>query len=143
MKILKIHTLEKGWCDKDEILLHAMFQLLVDFVEQEKPDQIIDWNSDDLHKNAWKEIKSLYKWWKNIRPERKDPLDDKKIKHPPLKFEKIPGKEDYSRMVEPDKKKYAKYYQALKKSLKLEQKWEEEDQRNLHRLIDIRKFLWT
>jgi hypothetical protein len=142
MKYLKIHSLEKGWHDKDEILMHAVFQLLVDFVEQEKPDKIIDWQVDELHRKAWKEIQSLYKWWKKERNTRKDPLDDKRIKHPPLKFEKIPGS-DMCKMVEPDRKKYAKYYQALKRSWKLEQRWEEEDQRNLHRLIDIRKFLWT
>ena len=50
MKILKIHSLEKGWCDKDHVMLHSVFQLLVDFVEQEKPDQIVDWNSDPVHK---------------------------------------------------------------------------------------------
>jgi len=32
MKNLKIHTLEKGWQDRDEIMLHALFQILVDFV---------------------------------------------------------------------------------------------------------------
>jgi hypothetical protein len=59
-----------------------------------------------------------------------------------LKLEKIPGS-DLCKMVEPDKKKYASYYRALGEHWKLEQKWEEEDQCNLHRLIDIRKFLWT
>lgn len=49
MKILKIHTLEKGWCDRDQIMLHAAFQLLVDFVERENPDQIVDWNSEPEH----------------------------------------------------------------------------------------------
>jgi len=53
MKVLKIHTLEKGWCDKDYVMLHAMFQLLVDFVEQEKPDQIVDWNSDRGYKQPF------------------------------------------------------------------------------------------
>ena len=71
MRYLKIHTLKKGWCDKDEILLHAAFQLLVDFVEQEKPGQIIDWETDELHKKAWKEIMSLYRWWKKERAARK------------------------------------------------------------------------
>ena len=52
MRYLKIHTLKKGWCGKDEILLHATFQLLVDFVEQEKPGQIIDWEADELHKKS-------------------------------------------------------------------------------------------
>jgi hypothetical protein len=62
MRVLKIHTLEKGWCDKDYVMLQAVFQLLVDFVEKEKPDQIVDWNFDPEHKNAWKEIRSLYRW---------------------------------------------------------------------------------
>lgn len=142
MRYLKIHTLEKGWCDKDEVLLHAAFQLLTDFIEQEKPDKIIDWNADKLHRKAWKEIKSLYTWWEKERPARKGPLDDKKLKHPPFKFEKIPCS-DLSQMIEPDKKKYANYYLALKEHWKLEQKWEKEDQCNLHRLINVRKFLWT
>jgi hypothetical protein len=43
---LKVHTLEKGWFEKDNLLIHAAFQILVDFVENEKPDQILDWNSD-------------------------------------------------------------------------------------------------
>ena len=142
MRYLKIHTLEKGWYDKDEVLLHAAFQLLIDFIEQENPNKIVDWNVDELHRKAWKEIKSLYNWWTKERPARKSPLDDNRLKHPTLKFEKIPGS-DLCKMVEPDKKKYATYYRALREHWKLEQKWEEEDQRNLHRLIDIRKFLWT
>ena len=142
MKYLKIKTLEKGWHDKDEVLLHAAFQILTDFIEQETPEEIVDWNSDELHKKAWKEIKSLYKWWKEIRPSRTSPLDEKNLIAPPLKFKKIPVS-DLSEMVEPDKKKYAEYYRALEKDRKLETKWNEEDQRNLHRLIEIRGFLWT
>jgi len=141
MKYLKIQTLEKGWHDKDEILLHAAFQLLVDFVEKEDPGRIVNWNSDESHKHAWKEIRELYKWWKEKRPSRKSPLDDRKLKIPPMKFKKVRGSE-LSQLVEPDKKKYAKYYQALKKHWRLEKKWEEEDQRNLHRLVEIRRFLW-
>jgi hypothetical protein len=57
MKILKIHTLEKDWCDKDYAMIHAVFQLLADFVEEEKPDQIVDWNSDPEHKRAWSKIR--------------------------------------------------------------------------------------
>ena len=142
MLYLKIHTLEKGWHDKDEVLLHAAFQLLIDFIEQEKPDRIVNWNANALHRKAWKEIKLLYAWWKKERPARKSPLHNKRIKHPPLKFERVPGS-DLQRMAESDKRKFANYYRALKEHWKLEQKWEEEDQRNLHRLIDIRKSLWT
>jgi hypothetical protein len=35
MKHLKIKSLEKGWCDRDDLILHAAFQRLADFVEKE------------------------------------------------------------------------------------------------------------
>ncbi len=142
MKRLKITTLSKGWHDKDEILLHAAFQLLTDFVEKERPDKIVDWDFDDQHKNAWAEIKGLYKWWTKTRPKRRTPLDDEQLKRPPFKFKKIPGSK-MRRLVRPDEEKYAPYYEALKEDIRLENEWYEEDQRNLHRLIEIRGFLWT
>jgi hypothetical protein len=142
VKILKIHTLDKGWHDRDEVLLHAAFQILVDFVEQEQPDKIVDWNATEEHRHAWKEIRSLYRWWTTIRPARHSPLDNKKLRVPPLRFRKVPESGMYER-VEPDKQKYAAYYRALKQHWRLEQKWHAEDQRNLHRLIEIREHLWT
>ena len=142
MKRLKIATLDKGWHDKDEILLHAAFQLLADFVEQEHPEKIVDWDANELHKSAWDEITGLYKWWTKTRPKRRSPLDDKKLKRPPFKLKKIAGS-DMRRLAMPDKKKYAEYYQALEEHARLEKEWYEEDQRNLHRLIEIRGFLWT
>ena len=106
MKRLKITTLDKGWHDKDEVLLHAAFQLLTDFVEKEQPDKIVDWGADELHQRAWEEITGLYKWWTETRPKRRSPLDDKKLKQPPFKFKKIPGS-DMRELVRPDRKKYA------------------------------------
>lgn len=54
MKILKIHALERGWHDKDEILLPAAFQLLVDFIEQEHPDRIEEpADQSILNTRAW------------------------------------------------------------------------------------------
>jgi len=141
VKYLKIHTLDKGWHDKDEILLHAAFQLLVDFVENEHLEWF-DWDAGESHRRAWEEIKSLYKWWKEKRSARRSPLDDKRLLKPALKFKKIPGSE-FLQSVEPDRKKYAAYYRAMKKDGRLEKQWYEEDQRNLHRLIEVRGFLWT
>ena len=139
---LTIHTLRAGWHDRDEVMLHAAFQLLADFVEQEFPDRHIDWSYDAVHRRAWKEIRDLYQWWTRRRPSRRGPLDSKKITKPPLRFEKVAGTK-LSRMVTPDKKRYAAYYRALSQDIRLEQKWRNEDQRNLHRLINIREFLWT
>lgn len=141
MRYLKIETLDKGWCDRDQVLLHAAFQILVDFIEKEDPERI-DWNSNGLHRRGWREIKSLHRWWKETRPNRKSPLDDEKLPSPPTRWKKVPDS-DFIEWVNPDKKKYAKYYEALDRHNKLEQKWLKEDQRNLHRLIEIRSFLWT
>jgi hypothetical protein len=58
------------------------------------------------------------------------------------RFEKI-AETNFHRLVTPDKKKYAAYDQALKQHKRLEQKWRDEDQRNLRRLVNIREFLWT
>jgi hypothetical protein len=138
MKILKIETLDKGWCDSDILLLHASFQILTNFVEKEKPFEVIDWNSDSTHKFIAKEIKSLYRWWKEIRPNRKDPLDD-------VPESEIPSIEtDYRGvLISFDKKKYKKWHLACDKSCKLDVKWLNEDKKNLKRLIDIVEWLWT
>ena len=139
MKYLKIHTLNKGqWYDRDTILLHAAFQVLADFIEQEKPDEIVDWQHDELHSNAWSELTQLYRWWKEERLNRHDPLDD--VPSPPEE-EYVFSEE--GQLIFPDREKYQDYYAAMDRSLKLENEWYEEDQRQLHRLIEVRPFLWT
>jgi len=118
LKTLKIHTLTKGYWDKDEVLLHSSFQLLVGFVEKEKPDQIIDWNFRPDTKLAWKEIKSLYRWWKNQRPMRVDPLDDENLKRPPFIFEPCSDNSACSKLKEFDKRDFKKYTKAIDISIK-------------------------
>jgi hypothetical protein len=140
---LKINTLRGGsWHDKDKILLHAAFQLLVDYVEQEQPAKRIDWSADARHRKAWKEIMSLYRWWMKERTKRKSVLDRKNIKRPEYKTEKIPGK-NARKLISPDWKKYAAYYRLLDLYQRQKTKWAADDQKNLHRLIDIREYLWT
>ena len=135
---LKINTLRGGrWHDKDGILLHAAFQLLADFVEQEQPAKRIDWSVDTRHRRAWKEIMSLYRWWNKERTTRKSVLDRKNVKWPVYKTAKVTGK-NLRRWVNPDRKKYAVYYRLLKLSWRQEAKWAAEDRKNLHRLIDTR-----
>ena len=35
--VVKVQTLDRRWCDRDVLMFHAMFQILVDFVELEHP----------------------------------------------------------------------------------------------------------
>ena len=70
---LKIESLPDGWRDKDEVILHACFQLLKDFVEKEKEViEQIDWKHDEETANAKAEIDFLYSWWLERFHEEKD-----------------------------------------------------------------------
>ncbi|HSE99736.1 MAG TPA: hypothetical protein VLA48_02480 [Nitrososphaeraceae archaeon] len=64
MRILKITTLppaKEVWIDRDMIMLHSCFQLLIDFVEKE--DGLNHCNYE-AHKKDIDECKALYDWWK-------------------------------------------------------------------------------
>lgn len=57
-------------------MLHACFQLLTDFVEQEKAEDIVDWTHNEETKNAENEIDELYHWWKQrVLKETDDEID--------------------------------------------------------------------
>ncbi|MES2070272.1 MAG: hypothetical protein V4488_07990 [Pseudomonadota bacterium] len=63
--ILRIDSLGDGWCDKDEVMLHASFQLLKDCVEKEALfDGHVDWAATDETVAAKAELLALYEWWK-------------------------------------------------------------------------------
>ena len=110
MKKLKIKTLANNWQESDTMILHACFQILIDYVEKQKPREVIDWDASPGHKKAWSEIDSLYKWWT--------------IEWPAL-AEKMDNEDDVS--------KWGDYEKALL----------EEEEANLHRLINIMGHLWT
>jgi hypothetical protein len=72
---LNIATLDGDWCDKDQGMLHACFQLLADFVEQEISQDIVDWEHNESKTNVKKEIDFLYNWWKErLKDEAEDKL---------------------------------------------------------------------
>jgi hypothetical protein len=75
--VLKIESLPGKWRDKDDVILHACFQLLKNFVVQEKEMiEILDWEGDEKTKTAKLEIDFLYNWWMQ-RVHKEDDLDGK------------------------------------------------------------------
>ena len=70
MRTLKIETLnsvkEQSWIDRDYLMFHAVFQLLVDWVEKE--DGLANWNYID-YEESMKTLKELYDWWKKFDTE--------------------------------------------------------------------------
>jgi hypothetical protein len=62
--ILKIESLNDEWQDKDNVMLHACFQLLKDCVEKENLfNGHTNWNADDKHQKVKVELEALYSWW--------------------------------------------------------------------------------
>lgn len=123
LKILKITTLD-GYHDKDEIMLHACFQLLVDYFEIEVLDFEITPEYDEL--------KSLYEWWQNrklrILPEVEIP-DDYMIS--------INGRIIWN------ESKYPEVAEIERQQNQLIEQWELEDQSKLERLVQLRGLLWS
>lgn len=85
MRLLKIHSLpstkQSGWVDRDEIMLHACFQILIDCVEKE---DILNDGDYEAHKETIDEIKFLYDWWnkrkdKIIMNDEQDKEDDEML----------------------------------------------------------------
>jgi hypothetical protein len=146
-----IKTLNEQWHDRDEVLLHAMFQILVDFVEGEEPRVLVDdphWYDHATcpeeivalkrQEDSNKEIRALYKWWTEVYPNRKDPLDE------------YDGP-DWCDMIGNEEKRKAfdnseagkKWDEVCKLHRKTEEEWHAEETDMMTRLIKIRGCLWT
>lgn len=135
--------LKPGWYDIDMKLIHANFELLKQYVEIEKPFEMIDWNSDGGHKHAAREIRELYTWWLYIRPYREEKEPCFQHKGLDMDFVKSPGSKTTQIVWLGTKEEQEDWTRALEQQSELELKWMEEDTANLKRLIDIRKYLWT
>lgn len=139
--ILKITTIPRNseWWDKDAVLLHACFQILVDFIEKERPQRIVDYNHDRKHRMEWKELQTLYRYWKKERPKLEKDAHKALMKSgiqmvndgPPT-----PGAASHPvKFIFKDKKAYRLHN-------RLDDKLQRLDDEMLQRLINIRQDLW-
>jgi len=65
-RTLNYHT----WCDRAQLMPHAMFEILTRFIEEECSPGIVDWTSshhivkvDGEDVNVREEMQALYDWW--------------------------------------------------------------------------------
>lgn len=160
----KVHylptNLTKGeWFDTDTRIIHGLFESLVQFVEGEKAHmerisnteskgltnreaglKYLDWEiaeGAETQQLVASKVKSIYLWWKDVRPNRPDPWDASKLtvlttNEPTLgEDEKIP-------------KKLKKLQdEAYDKMLQISEEYEQEDTNMMIELIKIRRGLWT
>ena len=135
---LIITSLDKNWCDKDGVMLHACFQLLVDFFEKEQAESMNVFEGDDFI------LKDLYTWWTQKRAERDDPFADKwfnGVEAPKHSF--MSSLERYKSNLSAIIKQDKAYFQVLEECAERERCYEQEDQDKLLQLISLRNRLWT
>lgn len=122
--LVKFPRLSKwGWCDTDCRLLHANMELLTQFIDNECPfEGHIDWNYDEGHKNAEREMREIYDWWKSY------PMREKEID------------EAIDRWFNADKKDQEELHKVLNR---LKESLYNEEKIMLHKVIDIKDFFWT
>ena len=91
MKKLEIKYLSDDWYDMDYVLFHACFQTLVNYIENEDPFEVIDWDWDERYQLIKKEMQDLYKWYNDQWDGEKWEiyLSDKQIDEDPFMDEKI------------------------------------------------------
>ena len=131
------------WYDADTRLLYVNFQILVDFMEQEEPGEIIDWSQTPEHKRVWDELNEIYNWWINVRPKREE-----ENPYPSLSdYTGFDNREDELDLLfdvnKYDTPGYKAYHEACIKYNELENEWNNEDTEMLIRLITIRNHMWT
>lgn len=161
-----VTNLPKGeWYDSDTRIVHGLFTLLVDFVEQEKAHMHricadddespiddnrlaglthLDWEislgDESLNQSkSAQEIKDIYLWIKDVYPNRPDPHD-------------VTGWSEYCENERSgvmgigediDDVERARVKKMLKELSNIENTYEEEDTEMLTRIIKVRKSMWT
>jgi|ERR1035441_10060878 hypothetical protein len=139
--LLKLQDLKASseWCDKDYVLLYACFQILVDFIEKEKPQTIVDYKHDRGQRKQWKELQTLYHYWKRDRP-RLEKESLRALMKAGLKMENKPspkaGVASHEVHISIKDKKAHRLHDRLHGKL------HRLDDEMLQRLINIRKHLW-
>ncbi len=139
--VLKLQNLKKNseWCDKDQVLLYACFQLLVDFIEKEKPQNIVDYKNNKEQKKQWIELMALYRYWKRERPRLEKKINklttiwarSRKTKH----ISSPDGLTGQEIVLKEDKRTWNILFRT-------ENQFEKQEDEMLQRLIKIRHHLW-
>jgi len=83
---IRIPTIENKWCDRDVVIMHAVFTVLTEFVEKEWNGKADLYSKEDYRccttkaerellkkqNKEKKELFGLYLWWKNEFPKLQD-----------------------------------------------------------------------
>ncbi|CAB4141325.1 hypothetical protein UFOVP410_164 [uncultured Caudovirales phage] len=165
---LKIRTLKPTYWDKDTIMLHAVMQLVVDYVEIELAALEIDYKNLTLKQKLYKNLPWFLRSSELIRSRElglqhiqfiksfndkyysEEDIHKTQIKHMEI-LEKVYlwWKDVYPNRLDPDDAagfKFSLNYfdeEKAKDAIRIESEYYEEENKMLKLIIDIRQSLWT
>ena len=139
----KHHLIRTGlprgqWYDTDTRMLYGMMNLLVEFIDKEKPFEHIDWDYDDFHKGIRDEFLAIRAWWDNYQ-KRCEEIEQALTAWHDERF-KDAGDKWLERMNEsstPEAERLSEIHNEMEEKLK------EEETDMLIRLVKIKECLWT
>jgi hypothetical protein len=118
--IIRINTLPKTWSDESELLVHGMFAILEKFMAQ-NPSNIVDYSSEP-YRTAWKELNEVWDWWKE-RDERGLAISQ-------------------AQALADSRRNTVGYHEMYKELIELENRFLQEEEEMLIKLIKNRHHLW-
>jgi hypothetical protein len=143
---IKPRHLPDTWVDKDRLVVHLVFEVLSQFIEDECPGERLDWDADPERASAWREMNDLYDWWNNVYlPFDKEDryLDD--VERPKIvtrKCKDLPGARRVSfKYSSPEAE--AKANSVMRARREREEEMERELTERCKRVIGVRRFMWT
>lgn len=162
---IKPRYLSHQWCDRSTLLPHIMFEVLSDFIERECSPGHIDWegtghtvvvNGEEI--NVSTEMHTLYDWWHQdytkVYPKTLEALWAEVFRFQP-KHGDIPKDYDGNVVAEEDADVYEwttifdseEQRNAYDAAMDVVHDVEREQSDNLtemmHRLVNLRQYLWT
>ncbi len=119
--------LKPGYYDIPDLITYVNFKFIERFVEDEKCFEFINWEINMKSKLIKKELEEIYNYWKVIRPNYEKKLNQM--------YKSLPNFENYYNINE--------LKDVNNKCFQLEAKIIKYDTRYLHRIINIKNYLWT
>lgn len=109
---------------------------LLYWMNYKNSEEDCDYGMVDKEIKYYTELYALYDWWVNIRPKRVDPYDAEIFSVCGSNIMSDKWKQENPELCE-------RHNMTCKDAWEIEEAYDKEDQDMLHRLIDVRRGLWT
>ncbi len=146
---VRCRYLSYTWNDRVEVLTHVMFEVLSEFIEKECSPGIVDWEKS-AHSvevngklvNVRDEMQSLYDWWHIYRKEYEE-VNDIIWRRREKILERAKNPDAFIDLEFDSEEDAALEHTYMMASIKLDELYEQALTDRLHRIVKIRRYMWT